>query len=256
MHLRMKPVGGPEIAGRKDPMRPVFRAGWAAATLFAVACGSNRPTPSPAATGPQTEDEKIAYALGALLGRNVAPFSFSAAEMEFVKKGVADAGQGAKLAVDLEAYGPKIQAFARQRQAAGAQTEKTRSAGFLDKAAKEDGAVKTPSGLVYKTVKVGTGASPNAGDVVSVQYKGTLADGTVFDTSESHGGPAQFPLKGVIPCWTEGVQRMKLGEKARLVCPSDLAYGDQGRPPTIPGGATLVFEVELLAINPPGAVKK
>jgi FKBP-type peptidyl-prolyl cis-trans isomerase FkpA len=235
----------------------LLRSLWPAVVILSIACGANRPaaSPSPTSTAPQTEEEKIAYTVGALLGRNVTGLALSPAELEFVKKGVADAASGTKLAVDLEAYGPKLQAFARARQAAGAQSEKTRAASYLEKAAKEDGAVKTASGLVYKMLKAGTGPSPNAADVVSVQYKGSLMDGTVFDSSESHGGPAQFPLKQVIPCWTEGVQRMKVGEKARLVCPSDIAYGDQGHPPTIPGGATLVFEVELLAVNPP-AVKK
>jgi FKBP-type peptidyl-prolyl cis-trans isomerase FkpA len=238
-------------------MRLLLRSAWLATVILAVACGT-RPaaSPSPTSNGPQTEEEKIAYTVGALLGRNVTGLNLSPAELEFVKKGVADGATGTKLAVDIEAYGPKLQAFARARQAAGAQSEKTRAASYLEKAAKEDGAVKTTSGLVYKTIKAGTGPSPNAADVVSVHYKGSLMDGTVFDSSESHGGPAQFQLKQVIPCWTEGVQRMKVGEKARLVCPSDIAYGDQGHPPTIPGGATLVFEVELLAVNPPAAVRK
>jgi FKBP-type peptidyl-prolyl cis-trans isomerase FkpA len=85
---------------------------------------------------------------------------------------------------------------------------------------------------------------------VRVHYEGALTDGTVFDSSMKRGQPIEFPLKGVIPCWTEGVQRMKVGERAKLVCPSEIAYGDQGRPPAIPGGATLVFEVELLGIKP------
>jgi FKBP-type peptidyl-prolyl cis-trans isomerase FkpA len=92
-------------------------------------------------------------------------------------------------------------------------------------------------------------------DTVRVNYRGTLINGTEFDSSYKSGKPAEFPLNGVIPCWTEGVARMKVGGKSKLVCPSDLAYGDQGRP-SIPPGATLVFEIELLAINPPGNAKK
>ena len=119
---------------------------------------------------------------------------------------------------------------------------------FLEKAADEPGAKKTASGLVYRELTPGTGASPKATDVVKVNYRGTLEDGTEFDSSYKRNEPASFPLNGVIPCWTEGVQRMKVGGKAQLVCPSNLAYGDQGRP-SIPGGATLIFEIELLDIG-------
>ena len=99
-------------------------------------------------------------------------------------------------------------------------------------------------------MKPGTGASPKASDVVSVHYHGTLPDGKVFDSSVQRGQPAEFAVNQVIPCWTEGVQHMKVGEKAKLVCPSDIAYGDAGTPDgTIPPGATLVFEVELLGIK-------
>ena len=125
---------------------------------------------------------------------------------------------------------------------------KPESAAFLEKAAAEPGAIKTASGLIYREITPGSGPSPRASDVVTVNYRGTLTDGTEFDSSYKRNQPAQFPLNQVIPCWTEGVQRMKVGGKSQLVCPSDIAYGEQGRPPTIPGGATLVFEIELLAI--------
>ena len=121
---------------------------------------------------------------------------------------------------------------------------------YLEKAAAEPGAVKTPSGLIYRELKAGTGASPNASDMVKVHYRGTLVDGTEFDSSYKRNEPISFPLNGVIPCWTEGVQKMKVGGKSQLVCPSSIAYGDSGRPPVIPGGATLIFEVELLGIGP------
>jgi FKBP-type peptidyl-prolyl cis-trans isomerase FkpA len=120
---------------------------------------------------------------------------------------------------------------------------------FLDKAAAEPGATKTPSGLVYKELRAGTGASPSASDTVTVNYRGTLEDGSEFDSSYKRNEPAKFPLDKVIPCWTEGVQKMKVGGKSQLVCPSAIAYGPEGHPPVIPGGATLVFEIELLAIG-------
>jgi FKBP-type peptidyl-prolyl cis-trans isomerase FkpA/FKBP-type peptidyl-prolyl cis-trans isomerase FklB len=97
-------------------------------------------------------------------------------------------------------------------------------------------------------MKEGKGASPKETDTVKVHYHGTLTDGTVFDSSVQRGEPATFPLAQVIPCWTEGVQRVKVGGKSRLICPANLAYGDRGAPPKIKPGATLVFEVELLDI--------
>jgi len=115
-------------------------------------------------------------------------------------------------------------------------------------AAKEKGAVVTPSGLVYLSLKDGAGASPTAADTVKVHYKGTLANGTEFDSSYKRGEPAQFPLGGVIPCWTEGVQKMKVGGKAKLVCPAAIAYGSRGAGGVIPPNATLQFEVELIDI--------
>jgi FKBP-type peptidyl-prolyl cis-trans isomerase FkpA len=122
-------------------------------------------------------------------------------------------------------------------------------ADFLEKAAKEKGAVKTASGLVYRSLEEGKGPKPSATSTVKVNYKGTFVDGRVFDASEKHGGPATFPLNRVIRCWTEGVQMMKVGGKARLVCPPAIAYGAAGAPGAIPPNSTLVFEVELLAIQ-------
>ena len=119
----------------------------------------------------------------------------------------------------------------------------------LKAAAAEAGAVTTPTGLVYRSLKDGTGASPTAADSVKVHYRGTLTDGTEFDSSIKRGQPAEFPLGRVIKCWTEGVQRMKVGGKAKLTCPSAIAYGERGTPGgPIPPNATLVFEVELLGI--------
>ena len=119
----------------------------------------------------------------------------------------------------------------------------------LDKAAKEAGATRTDTGLVYRSLKDGTGASPAATDTVKVHYRGTFPDGKEFDSSYGRGQPATFPLNQVIPCWTEGVQKMKVGGKAKLTCPSAIAYGTRGAGKVIPPNATLQFEVELLGIN-------
>ena len=116
-------------------------------------------------------------------------------------------------------------------------------------AAKEPGAVVTASGLVYRALKEGSGASPTAADSVKVHYKGTFPDGREFDSSYKRNEPIDFPLRGVIPCWTEGVQKMKVGGKAKLTCPAAIAYGARGAGGVIPPNATLLFEVELLAIN-------
>src|SRR5271163_2429796 len=121
---------------------------------------------------------------------------------------------------------------------------------YQEKAAAEPGATRTSSGLVYRELKAGTGASPKNTDVVKVHYRGTLIDGTEFDSSYKRNEPATFPLNRVIPCWTEGVQKMKVGGKSRLVCPALIAYGDRGSPPVIPPDATLIFEIELLGIGP------
>jgi len=119
----------------------------------------------------------------------------------------------------------------------------------LAAAAKEPGATQTASGLVYRVLKDGTGASPKATDLVKVHYRGTFPDGREFDSSYKRNEPTEFPLNQVIPCWTEGVQRMKVGGKAKLTCPSTIAYGARGAGNVIPPNATLLFEVELLGIN-------
>ena len=167
--------------------------------------------------------------------------------LDLLKKALTDAAAG-KPAEDIQTWGPKIQGLASSRAARTAAKQKALSAAFLSKAAGEAGAQKTESGMVYRELHPGEGQSPQATDTVKVNYRGTLVDGTEFDSSYKRGEPAQFPLNGVIKCWTEGVQKMKVGGKSQLVCPADLAYGDGGRP-GIPGGATLVFEIELLQIG-------
>jgi FKBP-type peptidyl-prolyl cis-trans isomerase FkpA len=119
----------------------------------------------------------------------------------------------------------------------------------IDKAAKEKGAVKTSSGMVYVSMKDGKGKSPSAANTVEVNYRGTLTNGKEFDSSYKRHQSISFPLSGVIPCWTEGVQKMKVGGKAQLVCPPELAYGSQGAGSDVPPNATLIFEVELLDIK-------
>lgn len=125
--------------------------------------------------------------------------------------------------------------------------------GFLERSAQVPGANKLPSGLIVRTLTAAQdpqASQPQKTDRVQVHYTGRLVDGTEFDNSRTRGAPLTFPLDRVIPCWSEGLAMMKVGDKAELICPSELAYGENGKPPAIPGGATLIFEVELLAIVP------
>jgi FKBP-type peptidyl-prolyl cis-trans isomerase FkpA len=195
-----------------------------------------------------TDDQKIVYAVGLSMAQQLSQLGLSRAELEIVKQALTDAAAG-KPAVELSTWGPKINTFAQARMGRAATREKASGKAFAEKAAAEPGSIHTPSGLVYRELAAGTGPSPKATDKVKVHYRGTLVDGTEFDSSYKRNAPIDFALNGVIACWTEGVQRMKVGGKSRLVCPSDIAYGDQGRP-SIPPGATLVFEIELLGVNP------
>jgi FKBP-type peptidyl-prolyl cis-trans isomerase FkpA len=196
-----------------------------------------------------TEQQKTLYALGQVLARQAGVFSLTRAELDPVQKGFRDGVLGAKSAVDMSVYGPKIQALAEARQAAAAKKSSAAGRELLAKAASAKGAVKAPSGLVYVSLREGKGTQPASTDTVSVHYRGTLPDGTEFDSSYKRKEPTEFPLNGVIPCWTEGVQMMKVGGKARLTCPPEIAYGERGAGGVIPPNATLTFEVELISVK-------
>ncbi|HWE25939.1 MAG TPA: FKBP-type peptidyl-prolyl cis-trans isomerase [Myxococcales bacterium] len=197
----------------------------------------------------KTEDDKTLYAIGYLTGQRMSVLQLNPSEEKIVEQGFRDAATGTKAKVDVEQRQDAINKLAQARSAAGAEKEKTSAKAYTAKAAQEKGAQQLPSGLVFKVTRPGNGPSPKETDRVKVNYEGRLTNGTVFDSSYKRGQPAEFPLNQVIKCWTEGVQKMHVGEEAQLVCPSDIAYGDSGRPPQIPGGATLVFKVELLGIN-------
>lgn len=205
--------------------------------------------PPVSAQEPKSEDDKALYAIGySLAEQRLGPYALSAAELEMVKAGLADAVLGRPRKADPRAYMERIQQLRTARAPMAAAAEKKAGDAFLAKAAAAPGAKKTESGIVITTVTPGTGPSPKATDKVKVHYHGTLTDGSVFDSSVQRGQPATFPLNGVIKCWTEGVQQIKVGGKSRLVCPSELAYGERGAPPRIKPGATLIFDVELLEI--------
>jgi FKBP-type peptidyl-prolyl cis-trans isomerase FkpA len=195
---------------------------------------------------PMTDEQKTLHSLGVLMSQNIKTFDLTPEEMAFVSKGLADGASGKVKPEDVQGDIPKLQDLERKRsEAVNAKLAKA-GLDFRDKAATEAGATKTASGMVVKHTQQGTGASPGSTETVKVHYEGRLIDGTVFDSSKQRGEPAEFPLNGVIPCWTEGLQTMKVGGKAQLVCPPDIAYGAHG--PRIPAQSTLVFDVELLDI--------
>ena len=204
---------------------------------------------------PASDDQQAFYALGFLMSGNLRAFDLTPEELKLVEEGIRDGASGKDPRVDPNDYRNQLRTISQERSAARAAKEKAVGEAYLAKAAKEPGAQQTESGLIFTSTQEGSGAQPKATDRVKVHYTGKLLDGTVFDSSVERGQPATFPLNGVIPCWTEGVQKMKSGGKATLVCPSDIAYGDRGAPPNIQPGATLIFDVELLEVVAPEKVE-
>jgi FKBP-type peptidyl-prolyl cis-trans isomerase FkpA len=235
------PVGTP-----KPTATTATAPGAGARKPVAVAKAPLRKASPPVSTAAMTDEQKTIYALGLLMQRSIEQFDLSPEEVELCKRAITD-GVAGKPALDLNEWGPKVQTLARDRGARVVAREKEVSAAYLTKAAAAPGATRTDTGLVFTELAPGQGASPTATDTVKVHYRGTLINGTEFDSSYKRGEPTQFSVGGVIKCWTEGLQRMKVGGKARLVCPSDIAYGDRGNQ-NIPGGAALLFEVELLDV--------
>jgi len=207
------------------------------------------------AAGPElkTDEDKTLYALGVMASKSFTEFNLTPRELEIIERGMTDALTGKKLAVDAEAYQAKVQEFAQKRIAASGQARAAREKSVVENYAKEKGAEKTASGLVYIPIREGSGSAPKATDKVKVNYEGKLTDGKVFDSSYKRGQPVDFQLNQVIPCWTEGVAKMKPGGKAKLVCPPAIAYGERGAGGVIPPNATLVFEVELIEVSPAAA---
>lgn len=195
-----------------------------------------------------SDEQKTLYALGVALSQSLGDFALTESELEIVQSGISDGVLKVPSKVDMQTFGPKLQPWVQARTAAIGEREKTAEAALLAKAIAEPGAKITESGAIVSALKEGSGPTPTAADTVKVHYQGTLVDGTVFDSSIQRGEPATFPLGGVIKCWTEGLQQIKVGGKSRLVCPANIAYGDRGSPPVIKPGATLIFEVELLEI--------
>lgn len=197
----------------------------------------------------EAENQKTLYAIGMIISNQLQTFALSEEELAPIVQGMMDGIKGEPSQVDMGIYEAKINDLVAERSAIVAAKEAAASNSYLEQFESDESIVKTASGALVKMLEEGTGETPGAGDTVMVHYEGTLIDGTVFDSSLSRGSPATFPLSGVIPCWTEGLQKIKVGGKAQLICPANTAYGERGVPPKIGPGATLIFEVNLLEIK-------
>lgn len=226
-------------------MKTVLR-GLVVASLIATPAFANEPG---------SDLEKLSYSLGIILGERIQN-DFGTLDPEFVLQGLMDSANPDAWKMDRPAINEAVQAAqarAQQQQQAQMQAlaDDNLKAGedFLAENAAKDGVTVTASGLQYRVLEAGSGESPAVTDTVQVHYEGRLINGEVFDSSIQRGEPVSFPLNGVIPGWSEGVQLMQPGAKYEFTIPAALAYGESGTGP-IPPNSVLVFEVELLAINP------
>lgn len=227
--------------------------------LFAfatTACAQEAPAPL---TKPETLHDKASYSIGINLGENLRTQEVPV-NLDYLLQGLRDGvgGTAALLTDDevratLQEFQKEMVAMQQEKQAAAAVKNKTEAEEFLAKNKTKAGVVTTASGLQYEVLTEGSGPKPTPDDRVTVNYKGTLLDGTQFDSSYDRGQPATFPVTGVIPGWIEAMQLMPVGSKYKLYIPPDLAYGERGAGNKIGPGALLVFEIELLAIAPKDA---
>ncbi|BDY03521.1 FKBP-type peptidyl-prolyl cis-trans isomerase [Ferrimonas sp. YFM] len=241
-------------------MRTLFKIGLVAAAVALAGCQDKAADTKAEDVKLNTEDQKIAYAIGASFAGNLASSLDQLNELEIsvdrdlvlqgIKAGLAGNNQltEEEMGQLLQAFDTKIAEAAQAKEAAETAAVKAEGEAFLAENAKKEGVKVTESGLQYKVITEGEGAKPAATDTVEVHYRGTLIDGTEFDSSYKRGESISFPLNGVIKGWTEGLQLMNVGSKYELYIPSELAYGERGAGQSIPGNAALVFEVELLGI--------
>ena len=218
------------------------RASASASTAHPATAGTSAAGSLPSA------EARTLYTLGQLISRTLEAFALTERELEWVKSGLTDGVTGTIPKVDLAAEAAGLHALQEARRTATLARERAAGAQFVADVAQTPGSERHPSGVVIQRVQPGEGPQPTPTDHVEVHYEGTLIDGTVFDSSRQRGTPAKFPVRGVIACWTEALQVMRVGGRSRVVCPAELAYGDRGSPPVIKPGATLVFDIELLAI--------
>lgn len=197
----------------------------------------------------KTEEDKTFYSIGTMFGSRLGTLNLNEKELDAMAQGLRDAAQNKKPLVDPMEYQAKVQEMFKSRMESAAKKTKDEGTKFIENFLKEEGAKKTESGLAYKIITPGSDKHPKETDEVEVHYHGTLINGEVFDSSVDRGQKITFPLNRVIKGWTEGLQLIGEGGKVKLVIPSELAYGEHGAPPKIPGGATLVFDVELFSIK-------
>ncbi len=229
----------------------VFRMSLLASSAFGFTSGLS------AATALKTEKDKISYMIGHQIGTNFKRDGIEV-DLNMLQNGLKEGLAGTKsplseddtkkLMTDLQ---KSLQEKAEAKRKAEGEKNTTEGKKFLAENAKKDGVKTLPSGLQYKVITEGKGDSPKPTDVVSTNYRGTLINGTEFDSSYKRGQPAKFPVNGVIKGWTEALQLMKPGAKWQLYVPSDLAYGERGAGEAIGPNSTLIFEVELLGVEKP-----
>ena len=203
---------------------------------------------APAATSLTTEADRFSYGLGMFIGERVLK-QYDEVDYALLIEGMKAQHQSQATLMTIEDAGAVLAAYAEQQLAAETEGNKMKGATYLEENAKKEGVIVTESGLQYSVVTQGDGAKPAATDQVTVHYRGTLIDGTEFDSSYSRGEPATFGLNQVIPGWTEGVQLMNVGSKYQFVVPHVLGYGERGAGGSIGPFETLIFEVELIEIK-------
>lgn len=200
----------------------------------------------------KTDEERAFYTYGFLIARNLAPFNLTASELKIVQSGIADSVLGATPKIDLRFYQPRVQEVLTKRIEAPIEAEKAKGRAYTEKFVKEQKPQPIPGGGWILETKAGTGPAPTRTSVIKAHYRGTLIDGREFDSSYSRGVPYETSLEsGVIACWLNAFPLMKLGGKAKLVCPTEVAYGNENKGPLIKPGATLLFDVELVEIVKP-----
>lgn len=225
--------------------RPIITSGFITAACAALMISS---TPALAADELANDGDKLSYSLGLMIGERLK--NYGELNYDLLSDAIQAQSTDSETLINLEEAVATLQSYEQRAAEEKASAAKAAGEAFLADNAKREGVTVTESGLQWEVLQAADGAKPSADDTVSVHYVGTLIDGSEFDSSIARGQPASFPLKGVIPGWTEGLQLMNVGSKFRFVIPSDLAYGQRGAGQSIGPGETLVFEVELLEIIP------
>jgi len=212
-----------------------------AALAAVVGCGS-APTPA-------TDDEKTLYALGAHLGTGLVPLGLSPRELEIVKAGLSEGATGRGASADVKTS-DAVSGLLRRRGEARAAAEAKRGPALIEEAARQPGAVTLPSGIVFRELLAGTGAAVAEDGKVKAHLRGTLGDGMLIEDTHERGRPTVLPVGQVMECWSEALKRMKVGGKARVVCPPATAFGTYGKAPIVPSNATVTYELEVVEAQP------